>query len=132
VSRKILIVDDDPAVCATMEYILGRAGNEVRTSLSASEAFALAQQDQFDLLISDLVMPQEDGIDLIRKFKTVFPRMPIVAMSGGARLGTPDTLNSAQAAGADALLGKPFSPDSLRTTVEVVLARQIRPPRRDV
>lgn len=124
--RKILIVDDDPSVCATMRYILSREGNEVRTTLSPSEAFVLAQKDQFDLLISDLVMPEEDGIDLIRKFKNVFPRMPIIAMSGGARLGTPDTLNSAQKAGADALLGKPFSPDSLRATIETALARQVR------
>lgn len=129
-SRKILVVDDDPAVCATLEHILGRAGNTVRSTASASEALALARDDQFDLLISDLVMPEEDGIELIRKFKNLFPRLPIVAMSGGARLGTPDTLNSAQAAGADALLGKPFSPASLKTTIEAALAKQIRPPRR--
>ena len=63
-SRKILIVDDDPSVCATMKYILDRAGNEVQTTLSASEALSLAQKDQFDLLISDLVMPEQDGIEL--------------------------------------------------------------------
>jgi len=126
-SRKILIVDDDPSVCATMKYILGRAGNEVRTSVSASEALSLAQKDQFDLLISDLVMPEQDGIELIRKFKNAFPRKPIVAMSGGARLGTPDTLSSAHAAGADALLPKPFDADSLLTVIEVAFAKQIRP-----
>src|ERR1700722_6663125 len=128
-SRKILIVDDDPSVCATMEYILGRAGNEARTTLSASEAPFLAQKDQCDLLISDLVMPEQDGIELIRKFKNAFPRMPIVAMSGGARLGPPDTLSSAQAAGADALLAKPFDADSLRTVIEVAFVKQIRPSR---
>lgn len=128
-SRKILIVDDDPSVCATMKYILDRAGNEVQTTLSASEALSLAQKDQFDLLISDLVMPEQDGIELIRKIKNAFPRLPIVAMSGGARLGTPDTLSSALAAGADALLPKPFDADLLRTVIEVAFAKQIRPSR---
>ena len=122
--RKILVVDDDPSVCATIEYILKSAGNEVRTTLSPSEALSLAVKGQFDLLISDLVMPEEDGIDLIRKFKRIFPRMPIVAMSGGARLGTPNTLNSAREAGADALLGKPFDSGSLQATVEAALAAQ--------
>jgi two-component system, chemotaxis family, chemotaxis protein CheY len=122
-SKRILVIDDDAAVCATVEHILKRAGEHVVSALSVSQAFALADSQAFDLLISDLMMPEEDGVVVIRKFKDRFPHMPVVAMSGGARLGTVDTLASARAAGADELLRKPFNTESLMAAVGAALGK---------
>jgi DNA-binding response OmpR family regulator len=121
-SERILVVDDDAAVCMTVEYILLRAGNAVSTVSTTSEAFVLAHRRRFDLMICDLVMPDMDGVTLIRMFKDKYPSMPIIAMSGGARLGTFDTLRSAREAGADELLRKPFSAASLKAAVTRVLS----------
>jgi DNA-binding NtrC family response regulator len=125
---RVLVVDDDVAVCATLEHLLKRAGNEVRSAVNVSHAFQLAEAESFDLLISDLVMPQQDGVAVIRRFRTMFPRMPIVAMSGGARLGTPDTLAAARGAGADELLRKPFTMESLMAAAEAAMAKEKRRP----
>src|SRR5689334_3241934 len=97
-SGQVLVVDDDAAVCMTVEYILLRAGIDVSTVSTASEAVILAHRQRFDLTICDLVMPDMDGVTLIRAFKDRYPCMPIIAMSGGARLGTFDTLTAAREA----------------------------------
>lgn len=123
-AARILVVDDDPAVCITVAQILTRAGNDVSTVPSVGSALTLAQHQHFDLLISDLVMPDEDGVTAIRLFKRRFPHMPVIAMSGGARLGAFDTLASAHEAGADELLPKPFGMDSLIAAVETAFLKK--------
>jgi len=120
---RILVIDDDAAVCSTIEQILQRQGYSVSTVSRASEALILAQHQHFDLVICDLVMPDMDGVAAIRVFKDRYPPMPVIAMSGGARLGTFDTLASARDAGADELLRKPFNVASLVTAVKMGLSR---------
>ena len=115
---RVLVVDDDAAVCATLEHLLKRAGHKPACVLNVSKAFALAEAEAFDLLISDLVMPEEDGVAVIRRFRALFPKTAIIAMSGGARLGTPDTLAAAHKAGANALLKKPFTIETLDAALE--------------
>jgi len=125
--KRILVIDDDRAVCATMKHILNRKGIKVYTAFSGSEALAIAAKQRFDLVITDLVMPEQDGVIVISKFKTLFPAIPVIAMSGGARLGTPETLASARQAGADGLLRKPFTVESLTAAVDAVVAGKARP-----
>lgn len=120
---RILVIDDDAAVCITVEQILRRQGYAVSTVPRASEAVMLAQRQHFDLVMCDLVMPDMDGIAAIRVFKKECPHMPVIAMSGGARLGTFDTLALAREAGADELLRKPFDVTSLMAAVKRGLSR---------
>lgn len=115
--RRILVIDDDAAVLATLEQILRRAGHDVATVSSVAAALELAATRTFDLVISDLVMPDVDGVAGIRIFKNKYPHMQVIAMSGGARLDTLDTLVSAHEAGADELLRKPFGLNSLMDAV---------------
>lgn len=122
-SRRILVLDDDRGVCATLEFVLNQIGYTVRSVQNWSDARAVAQNGQFDLLISDLVMPEMDGTEVIRRFKKSFPATRIVAMSGGARIGTPDTLAIAREAGADSLLSKPFTRASLIVAIETAYAK---------
>ena len=116
--KRVLVLDDDAAVLATLEHLLKRWGHEIALAETAAKGFALADSHAFDLLISDLVMPEEDGVAVIRRFRARFPELPIIAMSGGARLGTPDTLAAAREAGANALLKKPFTVDTLAAAIE--------------
>lgn len=122
--RRILVIDDDRAVCATIEHILRREGDQVHIASSGSQALAMAGEQPFDLVITDLVMPEQDGATTIGKFKRAFPAIPVIAMSGGARLGTPDTLISAREAGADGILRKPFTIASLTSAVSAVLSKR--------
>lgn len=121
--RRILVIDDDAAVCSTIEQILQRQGYSISTVSRASEALILARRQHFDLVICDLVMPDMDGVSAIRVFKDRYPSMPVIAMSGGARLGTADTLALARDAGADELLRKPFNAASLVAAVKIGLSR---------
>lgn len=121
--ERVLVIDDDAAVCMTVEQILHRAGKAVSAVSKVSGAVALARKQCFDLLISDLIMPDVDGVTAIRMFKSKYPNMPIVAMSGGAHLKSLDTLALAHEAGADELLSKPFGVTSLMTVVRSALLR---------
>jgi DNA-binding NtrC family response regulator len=130
---QILVIDDDAAVCSTVQQILQRHGYTVSTVSRASEAFILAERHNFDLIVCDLVMPDMDGVAAIRVFKDRYPHLPVIAMSGGARLGTFDTLASARDAGADELLRKPFNVASLVAAVKMGLSHdksetKINPP----
>ncbi len=75
----------------------------------------------YDLLITDLLMPDRDGLELIREARRDYPRMRIIAMSGGGRVGHEQYLRLAKGMGADAILAKPFLPDDLCSTVDTVL-----------
>lgn len=130
VGARVLVIDDDPIVCATAQHVLRRAAHEVQIASRFSEAFALAERQQFDVLVTDLVMPDVDGTTVIRRFKDRFPEMPIVAMSGGARIGTSDTLALAKEAGADELLHKPFSTDSIVASINAALEKRVKSERR--
>jgi DNA-binding NtrC family response regulator len=126
-SACVLVIDDDPIVCTTVQHVLGRAGHEVHTASNFSQALDLVESHRFDLVITDLVMPDVDGVTVILAFKGQFPEMPLIAMSGGARFGTSDSLAAAKEAGADEILRKPFSAEAITTLVATVLKQRGTP-----
>jgi DNA-binding NtrC family response regulator len=121
--KRVLAIDDDIAIGVTIQHVLGRAGHCVCVLSLAADALALVERERFDLVICDLVMPDIDGISAIKRLKAGHPDIPVIAMSGGARLGTLDTLALAREAGADELLRKPFDAASLRDIVNQALLR---------
>jgi len=79
---RILVVDDDPAVAASLEEFLSREGCRVRTAGDGARAVALLEEGTFDLVLSDVVMPNMDGYDLFRKVKAARPETAVILMTG--------------------------------------------------
>ncbi len=119
----ILVIDDDPAVREVVREMLRGEGHEVSTADNGRQALEALAAEVFDLVVTDLIMPEQEGIETIAEIRRRDPDIPIVAMSGGGRLGPGDYLETARFLGADATLAKPFGRQELIATVEALLAR---------
>ncbi len=121
---RILLVDDDQLVSTTLLMTLENQGHDVVVCNDGRAALERLQQDAaFDAMITDILMPDMDGLELIRAVRVLAPALRIIAMSGGGRRGNQDFLQFAEAFGADAALAKPFGGETLLATLQQVLAR---------
>ena len=112
--KKILIVDDDRVVLASCKRILESEGYIASPTSSVKEALAMLEQEKFDLLLVDVIMPEYDGMYLIGNVRENLPNLPILVMSG---YPTPETISSGMRMGATHFIAKPFTPDELITAV---------------
>ena len=119
---KILLVDDNQDLLGLQGEFLRMSGHEVETAVNGVEALAQASRKNFDLVVTDIIMPSKDGIEVIIALRKSQPSAKIIAISGGGRLNAKDYLGIAQKLGAAATLAKPFSGSELVATVERVLA----------
>src|SRR5689334_7952617 len=108
--QRVLVVDDEPALLQAVVTILEGTGFQVFTAKNGKEARAKASEHQIDLLITDLGMPEEDGIELVRRLKSERSGLRIIAMSG--TFG-PDLLKAARLLGANSTLSKPMTASQL-------------------
>lgn len=116
--KSILVIDDDTAVRNTVRLILERAGYLVREADGGEQGVKLYRDARADLVITDLFMPQQDGIETIQQLRAEFPDARILAVSGGASLGAEGPLIDARLLGADETLAKPFSREDLLHRVQ--------------
>jgi CheY-like chemotaxis protein len=114
--RTILVVDDDPCFRDLTVTILSRAGYQVEEAADGTEAMLFARNSQIDLVITDIVMPNREGIETIRYFSKALPNVPIVAVSGNRSY-----LRPAKALGAAATLEKISVAADLLDTVRSVI-----------
>ena len=126
VGASILIIDDDAAVSRTLSLILTRAGYQVSTVTSGRKGLEMLSEGGFDLVLTDIIMPELDGIEAIRSIRTDHPGLRIIAMSGGGQIDKADFLHMAEALGADRVLEKPVRSERLLELVGSVMAN---PPR---
>ena len=122
-SVRVLVVDDNPDLRAFICTALERAGFETAVAGDGECALALQNRQPADVLITDIYMPELDGLELIQQFKARFPRTQIVAMSGGGTVAHADFLHVAAEIGAEAVLRKPFATETLVKTVQGLAAR---------
>lgn len=118
---KILVVDDDTMVRMTIRACLLRAGHEVLEAGDGYEAIGVLEKVEIELVVSDIIMPEVDGIGLLLKLRKQFPLLRVIVISGGGRAQNVDFLRMAQTLGADQVLAKPFTPEQLLTAVQAVL-----------
>lgn len=119
---KILVVDDEKQICKNVEKILSKNNYEIVQATSAKEAMEKMAQDSFSLLISDIVMPEMNGLELLKLVKKEWPLTKAIMMTAYA---STETAVKAIRLGALDYLTKPFTPDELRTTVDQALIGEL-------
>ena len=117
----ILIIDDDNQFRTMLRKMVERNGYEVIEASDGKEGIELYRKNHTDLIITDLIMPEKDGIETIQELKKDFPDIKIIAISGGGRLGPQDYLHLAKMLGAQRTLTKPIELTELLKTIEELL-----------
>lgn len=117
----IVLIDDDPALRSVMRRVLERAGHTVTDAENGVKGIALVERVRPDLVITDLVMPEKEGIETILELRDSFPDIPIIAVSGAEGGEVEGPLVDASLFGAAAVLAKPFSIAQFLDVVEGVI-----------
>jgi two-component system cell cycle sensor histidine kinase/response regulator CckA len=123
--RRIVVADDEPGLRMLLAATLSGAGYEVLQASNGLEAVRLCEGGHVDLLLTDLVMPEHEGLETIRRMRVERPDIPVVAMSGAFDGGF---LEVARAMGAAAVIHKPFTPDQVVKVVARVLDERVTTP----
>jgi CheY-like chemotaxis protein len=110
----ILIIDDDEAMRRSLGQTLERLGHQVSAAPDGKAGVARAAERAPDLVITDLIMPEKEGLETILELRAQHPRIRIIAMSGGGRLSNEDYLHLASRFGATGTLAKPFTREELK------------------
>lgn len=118
---RILVIDDELPLRRVLRRTLERAGHTVLDAPDGRKGLALWRREPFDVVVTDIFMPEKDGIEVILEMKHAAAKLKIIAMSGGGRRGLPDWDLSALALGADRVLLKPFDQRTFLLTVQEVL-----------
>jgi two-component system response regulator MprA len=116
--RSVLVVDDDASLRDAMSRALRARGYAVNEAVDGKQALRMLQADPPDVIVTDVLMPNRDGIELLTGAKTSHPAVRILVITGRRRIGELDLLELAVGLGADETLAKPFSTDDLIAKVE--------------
>ena len=120
----IILIDDDDAIRAMLNEALGRLGHSLLSVADGKTAWQFLSTHSFRLIITDIFMPDMDGLELIRKYCSVHPEIPIIAISGGGSGSGPGNyLKSAKFLGCQRTLAKPFEIPELLAMVQEILAQ---------
>ncbi len=120
--KRVLVIDDDQAIRKLIRTILGKEGFEILEAAGGKEGLRLFDPRSIDAVITDVLMPEIDGLAVIRQIRQQYPLTPIVALSGGGRVLTPEvSLGVAKKVGAFQSLAKPFTRSELLRAVRAVL-----------
>ena len=118
---RILVVDDDDQVRALLKITLQRAGYEVEEASNGKVAGNVYRQNPTDLVITDILMPEMEGIETILELRRDFPDVKVIAISGGGRLGPDVYLDLANRCGVLRTFTKPIDREDLLTGVREAL-----------
>ena len=113
----ILIIDDDAIVRTALRRTMAAHGFEAIFAESGAAALDLVRTLAPPLVLTDIIMPDKDGIEIILELRRIRPDIKIIAMSGGGRLRHSDLLQMARNLGANAIIAKPFEPDEIMALV---------------
>jgi CheY-like chemotaxis protein len=119
----ILVIDDEEFVRDMLRQMLEAEGHSVVEAPNGAAGLRLLHEQKPALVITDILMPEKEGIETIRELRKVAPHVKIIAISGGGRMSRIDLLAVAQSFGAAGALAKPFERRELIDTVRSVLAQ---------
>ena len=117
----ILLVDDEEQLRSILRIVLESAGHDVEEAGNGKEAVESYRSRPADLLVTDIVMPEKEGIETIIQLRESYPEVKVIAMSGGGRTGDQNYLELAKKLGANHVLAKPFSNSEFLNAVNLVL-----------
>lgn len=120
-AQRILVVDDDASIRRTLSILLSKAGYEVTQAADGSEAIRMWRDRGGDLVITDLHMPEKDGIETIIELLSHTPGIRIIAMSGGGQTKRLDLLGNVALLGSVLTIEKPFTLTEMLTVVSRAL-----------
>jgi DNA-binding response OmpR family regulator len=119
---RILVIDDDRLVRFTIRTALEQAGHSVVEAEDGARGIAAFDAGAFDLVVTDLLMPEKEGVETVREIRQRSTQVKILAVSGGGSMKMLDYLAMAEALGADRSLAKPFTSRALVEIVKELLA----------
>jgi DNA-binding response OmpR family regulator len=120
---RILICEDDDLYRQIAEAAFADSGHELSFAQNGDEALSRLEAGPVDLVVTDLVMPGKDGLEVIRAIRETHSRVPVLAMTAGLASLKEPLLVAARALGADDVIQKPFRPPALRERAEALLAK---------
>jgi DNA-binding response OmpR family regulator len=113
----ILIIEDDAQLRRLLKSMLERDGHMTLTAENGNEGVMIAHDTKPDIVITDILMPEKEGLETIVEIRREYPDVKIIAMSGGGTYSDISFLDVAKRLGAQKTLSKPFTPDDLRKTI---------------
>lgn len=119
---KCIVVEDDPFWMEEISAAMSAHGVEVLQATTAAEGVRLVSREPGSAMILDIILPDQDGLEVLRDVRAVRPDVRVLAISGGGRLGADFYLKLAQAFGADAIIEKPFTAAALVAAWDKVVA----------
>lgn len=119
---RILVIDDEESVRTVLRQMLEKEGYEIEDAENGAVGLKLLHAHLPDLIITDLFMPEKEGIETMIEVRKHFPQVKIIAISGGGRTGKLDLLPMSESFGAQRTLAKPFERKELLETVKEVLS----------
>lgn len=120
---RILVVEDDEPLRVVLREVLERTGHEVAEAANGRAAMEIQRCRGADLVITDIIMPEVDGIETIMALRREYPSVKIIAISGGSRVGPREFLNLARVLGAHRTLHKPFALREMLDAVDELLGK---------
>lgn len=115
---KVLVIEDEKAVRKLVGRMLESRDHTMIEASDGVQGLQAFQEEKPDVVVTDIIMPNADGLEVIRKIMEWEPEAKIIAISGGGRVEERTYLNYAKKFGAQAILAKPFEPDELLSLIE--------------
>ena len=119
----ILVIDDEEQMRTALCSLLEGSGYEVISAPNGKEGLRLYHERSIDLIITDLIMPEKEGIETIIEMRQDFPDVKIIAISGGGRSDPEDLLSLAKILGAQRTIAKPFKKEDLLNAIRDLLEK---------
>ena len=117
----ILVIDDASEIREILREILEQAGHVVRIASNGNNAIKLFRKDVTDLVITDILMPEKEGLETIRELRKINPNLKIIAISGGGRINAKSYLAIAKSFGAEKTIPKPFGNRDILNAVDELI-----------
>ena len=117
----VLIIDDDEMIVESLSILLQNEGYDVLSSSNGKNGLKLLGKNRIDVVITDIIMPDKDGIETIREIKKTYRNTKIIAMSGGGKIAAKEYLTFVKQLGVRHTLSKPFEKEQILSALEAVL-----------
>lgn len=122
----ILVIDDNAEFREILRAHLEANGHQVALAENGDRGLAVLDRGGIDIVLTDILMPQRDGVEVLRAAKQRWPDLPVIAISGGGWIGAGELLGMAERLGADLVLQKPVRRDDLISAVDAALRENLR------